>query len=243
MALTADLPARQGIELLCRESPGVWSEERRGFKNADFHWEWYRYAAKAHRLAVVAPRDFAKSEVFTVNATAHRCIYQPALWTYIFAATADQGEKIKERIDQAILQTKPDLYNYAERTASKESIYANGARVTVAGAGKAVRGAHPDVIIGDDVLEESTSLTSYQRKKTSDWWFGTVSNMAHPGTYRTYRGVRLQFPSTRVFLIGTPFHANDLLMSMRDNPMYHFRRYAAEYDPRQLVDGYAVDVN
>src|SRR5699024_1388415 len=102
--------------------------------------------------------------------------------------------------------------------------------------------AHPDIIIGDDVLEEAYCLTSYQRQKTRDWWFGTVSNMAHPGTIRHHRGLRIGVGATRVFIVGTPFHSQDLLMSMRDNSMYHFRRYAGEYDPASIVDGYAVEV-
>lgn len=230
------------MEILCRQHPGIWAEQKRGFNNADFHWEWYRNAMKAKRLAVVAPRDHAKTECLSVNTTAHRSIYNPGIWTYIFAATLDQAEKIKERIDQAVLQVKPEMYHRAPRLSTKESVYANGSRVTVAGAGKAVRGAHPDVIIGDDVLEEANCLTAYQRKKTSDWWFGTVSNMAHPGTTRIVGGRKFTMPSTSVVLVGTPFHAKDLLMSMKDNTMYHFRRYAAEFDPASTVDGFAVDV-
>lgn len=240
-ASLTDLPARAGIELLCRTNPGVWAEHKRGFTNADFHWEWYRHAMKAQRLAVVAPRDHAKTECLTVNMTAWRSVYNPGIWTWIFAATSDQAEKIKDRIDQAVLQTEPEQYQYALRLSSKESVYANGARVSVAGAGKAVRGSHPDIIIGDDVLEEGNCLTAYQRKKTADWWFGTVSNMAHPGTVRSHRGLRLRMAATKVFLVGTPFHSQDLLMSMRDNPMYSYRRYAAEFEPGALVDGLAVD--
>lgn len=236
-----DLTARQGIEMLCRANPGVWAEEKRGFVNADFHWEWYRYLTRAKRLAVVAPREHAKTEVFTVNATAHRVIYQPGIWTYLFASTLEQAEKIKERIDNAVAEVQPDLFDSAQSASVKESVYANGSRLTVAGAGKAVRGAHPDIIIGDDVLEEGNCLTAHQRKKTAQWWFGTVSNMAHPGTTRFVKGKRIDMPPTRVFLVGTPFHAQDLLMSMKENPMYRYRRYSAEYDPKALMDGCAVE--
>ena len=116
-----------------------------------------------------------------------------------------------------------------------ESVYANGSRVTAAGAGKAVRGKHPDRIIGDDVLTEAGCLTAHQRAKTSSWWFGTVGGMSHPGTTRPVRGLgRVSFPPTQVILVGTPFHAEDLLMSMRTNAVWHFRRYAAEFEPSQL---------
>jgi hypothetical protein len=44
-------------------------------------------------------------------------------------------------------------------------------------------------------------------------------------------------PPTRIMLVGTPFHERDLLMSMRGNPLYRFRRYAAEFDLALCVDG------
>jgi hypothetical protein len=116
-----------------------------------------------------------------------------------------------------------------------ESVYANGSRVTVAGAGKAVRGAHPDRVIGDDLLTEDGCATAHQRAKTSRWWLGTVGGMPHPGTTRMVPGVgRKQLPPTQVIIVGTPFHSQDLLMTIKSNAVYHFRRYAAEFDPTQL---------
>lgn len=229
--------------LMMRANPGVWAEEARGFHNVPLHWEWYRLMPMAMRLAIVAPREHAKTECFTVNQTAWRSIYQAGTWTYVFANTLDQGMEIKDRIDRAVEEAQPQLVDHARIMTKKETTYSNLSRVTVGGAGKAVRGAHPDVIIGDDVLEEDTSMSRMHREKLSRWWLGTVSNMAHPGTTRTIRGGRrVTMPATRVFLVGTPFHQEDLLMSMKKNPMYRFRRYAAEYAPEDLVDGLAVEI-
>jgi hypothetical protein len=50
-------------------------------------------------------------------------------------------------------------------------------------------------------------------------------------------------PATRIMLVGTPFHQQDLLMGMRDNPIYSFRRYKAEFAESDLVDGLAVEVS
>ena len=41
----------------------------------------------------------------------------------------------------------------------------------------------------------------------------------------------MRMPATRIRLVGTPFHTDDLLMSMRRNPVWAFYRYAAEFDP------------
>lgn len=229
------LPWSVVVERACRADPAIWAHEKRGLVNAPHHEEWYRLMRQAKRLAVAAPREHAKTEVFTVNQCAWRSIYQPGIWSYVFAATLDQAKGMKARINEAVREAEPWLVDGAYKDAADEVVYANGSRVTVAGAGKAVRSAHPDIIIGDDVLEEETCLTSYQRQKTARWWFGTVSNMAHPGQSRVFRGQRRTFGGTRVFLVGTPFHANDLLLGMKRNPLYQFFRYAAEFRPEDLV--------
>lgn len=250
---TIDLPASWGRtqwaevqELACKAHLGVWAETKRGLENAAHHWEWSELAMTRNRLCVVAPREHAKSEVFTVNQVCWRCRYTPGLWAYVFTQTSDQASKIKERIDAAMWETEPWMIEGQHAQNSSETVFANWSRVSVAGAGRSVRGVHPDLIIGDDVLEEGNCLTHLQRKRMESWWFGTVGGMAHPGTVRTLgrstEARKVAIPPTKVHLVGTPFHQQDLLMSMRDNPLYEFRRYAAEFEPEDLVDGLAVEV-
>lgn len=237
------MPAEKVDAMMCRAHPGVWAERRRGFVNAPFHWEWYEFATSARRGALIAPREFAKTETLTINMSAWRAIYEPGCYTFVFAATNDLAMELKSRIDAAVEEAEPEMVQRSKMNNKTQTVYANGSRVRVAGAGKAVRGAHPDYIVGDDVLEEESCLTSYQREKTARWWKGTVSNMAHSGVHRKVRGGdRTWFPPTRILIVGTPFHEGDLLMGMRQNPLYRFRRYAAEYAPHDLVDGWAVEV-
>ena len=228
------LSAEQQVESMRRTNPGVWAEDRLGYVNADFHWEWYGLAKNASRLAVIAPREHAKTEVFAVNMTAWRSIYQSGIWTYVFTSTLDQAKAIKARIDATLLATEAWMVQDAHVMSAEVSVYANWSKVTVAGSGKRVRGAHPDIIIGDDVLTEESCRTSYQRQKTERWWLGTVAGMAHPATTRIIGGSHRTFPPSRIVIVGTPFHSQDLLMSMKSNPVYTFRRYAAEYDPSEL---------
>lgn len=237
------------VELACKAHLGVWSERMRGLENSALHWEWTELAMTKNRLCVVAPREHAKTEVFTVNQIAWRCIYTPGIWCYVFAQTGDQATLLKERVDMAIADVAPWMVNGRDCESNKTaSRYANWSTVTCAGAGKGVRGAHPDLIIGDDVLEEGDCLTAHQRARTARWWKGTVGGMSHAGTTRPIgRGVnatRVRLPPTKVHLVGTPFHAQDLLLGMKENPMYSFYRYAAEYDPTKCVgDSLAIEVS
>lgn len=236
------VPVADALELASKAHLGVWSERKRGLDNSALHWEWSELAMTKSRLCVVAPREHAKTEVFTVNQIAWRCIYTPGIWCYVFAQTGDQAIALKARIDVAIADAAPWMVGGRDVESNKTSSkYTNWSTVTCAGAGKGVRGAHPDLIVGDDVLEEGDCLTSHQRKRTSRWWSGTIGGMAHPGVIRPIgkgeSATRVRLPPTKVHLVGTPFHQQDLLLSMKENPMYEFRRYAAEYDPTKCVDG------
>lgn len=241
------LTLADATELSCKAHLGVWMEEKRGFTNSPLQWEWSELAMELPKACIVAPRDHSKSETWTVSQAAWRCRYVAGTYVFIFSSTDDLAKDLKARIDLALEQTDPWMLRGSHTINNvKESLYANHSRVKVAGVGKKVRGGHPDHIIGDDVLAEESCLTSYQRRKTSRWWSGTVGGMSHPGEVRTigkYLGApKAYFPPTTVHLVGTPFHRQDLLMSMRENGIYRFRRYAAEYDERDLVDGLAVEV-
>jgi hypothetical protein len=255
LARAARLGEADAIELACKAHLGVWGERKRGQTHGGLHWEWSELAMRISRLAVIAPREHAKTETFTVNQIAWRATYNPGFWCYVFCQTGDQAKQLKERIDNALLETAPWMIAGEHGMNSVESVYANWSRVNVAGAGKAVRSVHPDLVVGDDVLEEGNCLTSLQRRKMHRWWFGTVAGLAHPGTVRVLgeledeatgkkktlvrsaEPVRVAIGATKIHAVGTPFHQQDLLLSMRDNPLYVYRRYAAEFDAGDLVPG------
>jgi len=220
------------LEAAAAVDMGQWSEIKREFKNAGVHWEWYRIAQHARRAAVLAPREHGKSEIFSINNAAWHSIYRPGFWTYIFCNSGDQGEKILARTVAAVNQVAPHLLVSPKVLHTKEVVFMNDARITVRGSGAAVRGAHPDLIIGDDVQDENNTGTQMQRDRLKGWWFGTVGGMAHPVTTRVVQEVKKParvetFPPTRIMLVGTPFHSLDLLMGCRDNEMYEWRLFGA----------------
>lgn len=238
-----DLPADRAIEAACRSHLGVWTERKLGMDLAPVHWEWCDLAMTWTRGCVIAPREHGKSATFAVNTTVWESLYTPGLWTYIFSATMEQAQAQLSSVKATMELIAPWMLAGAYQDTLRQVEFANGAIVTVAGAGKAVRGAHPDRIVGDDVLEEEGTMTELGRKRTHRWWFGSVGGMAHPGTVRKVRTrwwderIPVQVPPTRIMLVGTPFHERDLLNGMKGNPLYRFRRYAAEFDPAQCVPG------
>jgi hypothetical protein len=244
-----DLPADQALEAACRAHLGVWSERKLGLTLAPVHWAWCDLRMEWSRGCVVAPREHGKSVTFAVNGTVWESLNNPGLWTYIFSATLDQAKALLGQIKATMEVVAPLMVAGAFQDSMTQVEFANGSMVTVAGAGKSVRGAHPDRIIGDDVLDEESSLSELGRKRTQRWWMGSIGGMAHPGTTRKVRTRWwddrriLKMDPTRMWLVGTPFHDRDLLMTMRTNPVWRFHRYAAEFDPALVVPGtLAVEV-
>lgn len=175
------------------------------------------------------------SECITINQAVWRCTHNPGFWVYVFAATRPQAEKLMARIKGAMRETSPYLLYNAISDNKWDVTFSNEARVTVGGIGQSVRTVHPDLIIGDDVLGEKNSLTYLQRKRVERYWLGDVSGMCHPGTIRALRsGERIEYRPTRIHLVGTPFHSSDLLMGLKKNPIYKWRRYSAEFNPDAL---------
>jgi len=238
---------------LVASHPGIWAERKLGFVNEPFHWEWYELEEMFPRLAVCAPREHAKSEIFSINKTAHMAIYQPGSWQFLFSATLEQGRHLMERLIKTVAAVEPAMFTNPPRFTTTDVIFGNWSRVSVGSVGKSMRGIHPDRIVGDDILNEGNTQTQAQRRKMEAWWFGSVGPMAHPGDIRPLqwgaikpkgRTIMKTHKPTTITMVGTPFHQMDLLMGMRENPIYHFRRYSAVFSTDDLVDGtWAVERN
>ena len=199
-----------------------WSQEVRGFYNPQHIQEWYGLINKVlfqglRRLCVIAPRDHAKSEVFVVSTVTFLSKYGMDLgwcWVYIFSDTQPQANEMVDRCYTEISRCYPELTNRMLKNDVMEKKLRNGFRFMGRGAGASVRGAHPDLIIGDDVLNDLNSANNQGREKIKRWWAQTVTNMAKP--------------TSAIILEGTVQHELDLLMSMKNNTSYMFKKYSAE---------------
>ena len=151
---------RASLEWACEKHPGVFSERKLGYVNEPFHWEWYELERRYDRLAIVAPREHAKSEIFSVNTTAHKAIYEPGSWQHLFSSTIPLAHELVDRTVQAIARAAPWMLDGSPRFTKSDMVFSNWSRITVGSVGRATRGLHPDRIVGDDVLDELRTMTN-----------------------------------------------------------------------------------
>lgn len=74
----------------------------------------------------------------------------------------------------------------------------------------------PDLIIGDDVLDDENTATKEQRAKVEDRWFGALVNSLAPES---------EAPWAKCVLAQTPFNAHDLSMKCAKDPEYGVKVY------------------
>lgn len=74
----------------------------------------------------------------------------------------------------------------------------------------------PDLIIGDDVLDDENTATQEQREKVKDRWDGSLMKSLAPSS---------EAPYAKAVLAQTPFDRNDLAMVNSRDPEYNCRVY------------------
>lgn len=204
------------------------SEKLSGPRHAPYHGKfligpphrtWSKLIRESRRLCILAPRDHGKTYFFNFAYPIWMADTRPGSKGYIFSATKDQAIEKLEAIAHEI-ETNPalahlDASEIAAHTWSKTKLeLKNGSVIYARGYGTKVRGAHPDWIVCDDILndEDATSVTI--RRRNIKYFRSAISNLA--GTRAT------------IIVIGTPFHQADLYAKLRENPEYLFRAYPAE---------------
>jgi hypothetical protein len=183
---------------------------------SEHHQEWDKLVYEYKRLCVLASRDHGKTYFFDFAFPIWQILRQPWGSGFIFSATQPQAERILGDIKYEI-ETNPKLQwllpSRKDRWSSTSIRMSNGHRIFARGFGTKVRGAHPDWIVCDDVLNDETMYSETVRQKQIDYFYTAITNMI--------------VPSGQIVVVGTPFHQGDLYASLRENTEYHFEKYQA----------------
>jgi hypothetical protein len=190
----------------------------------DFHKEIYRLVPVNKRLAVAAPRGFAKSTIISRFYPLWLACFGLAKDITIISASETLAigflRDIKREIEQnpLILECWGDLRT--GKWTENHIILSTGTQIRARGAGGQIRGFRPDVIICDDIESDESVESEEQRKKIKDWLFKACLNTL--------------LPDGQFIIIGTLIHPLSVLADLLavDNG-WNKKIYRAYKDKRQ----------
>lgn len=198
---------------------------------SDFHREMYELLGSAvrekegSRIAVAAPRESAKSTLSTLFLPLW-CILYPReagkRFILIAGDTATQAQRhigdirIELESNDLILESFPEYSGPGPTWTRDELVTRSGVKVTARGTGGNIRGLRnrqwrPDLLIGDDLENDTNSRTPEQRDKISEWFFKAFSKSASR--------------DAAIVVIGTVLHTDSLLSRLLANPAFSSRKH------------------
>ena len=228
------LRSPEGRRALSSQSPSFFDTFYCGMRHAPHRENWLQLfegcvkTAKARerkqKLLLLAPRDHGKTEACVTLAARLICLDRniKILWICESEGQAKKrirrvksilnSQKVKDDWCSAPEQGFGHWIVSGEDKWSDKEVYVNRTKASVdptleaVGSGGSVTGGHFDVIICDDLEDDSTVYTSAVRRKTRDWFGGTVQPML--------------LKTGAMVVVGTRKHHDDLYGHMIEDPTY-----------------------
>lgn len=204
----------KGRVFLSRESPEFFDTYYCGMRSASHRSSWFNRIEEYKKrlkgtnnkayILQLAPRDHGKTEFGVTFATREICLNRniKILW---ISESQTAAEKRLRRVS-TLLQSDTITADFGQIRGkdkwNENQIYVTRDAVSVdptleaVGSGCSVTGGHFNIIICDDLEDDQTTYSATERKKTRNWFFGTVLPMLSPG------GI--------ILVIGTRKHNDDL---------------------------------
>lgn len=175
------------------------------------------------RVAIAAPRGHAKSTTITFKDSLHSIVYGYKHYILILSDSSDQAETflgdIRSELEDnaAIREDFGDLKGGRFWT-NAGFLTSTGIKVEGIGSGKKIRGRRhkqwrPDLILLDDIENDTNINTPEQRAKLANWFDKAVSS-AGAGY-------------TDILYVGTVLHYDSLLCKVMAKPDYRSVKYQA----------------
>ncbi len=191
-----------------------------------FHMEWDKLMTQELRVAVQAPRGIGKSMAWSFALPLWMAYHKVDEGLLILTSSDENARRVLAEIkneieDNEYLRHLFPTYMQGRVYRSRDVVLANGFRIHARGFGARIRGLHVSVI-ADDLLSNEAFYSAVYRKKTEDYWFGTVSS--------------IPMANQRLYIVGTPFNHGDLLYGvLSQNAAYKHLTYKALSDDRKSL--------
>lgn len=181
------------------------------------------------RVAIAAPRGYAKSTIISLAYPLWCVLYEKENFVLIVSNTSDQAvsrlNDVKKQLETnpLLLSDFPEICSRKKPTPWRRNriLLTNGAMISAYGAEQELRGVkkgsdRPGLIICDDLENLEQVREEQQREKLKTWFTGTLMNTGHPGT--------------NFVVTGNVLHYDSLLANLLDYPGWIVRKYKAVED-------------
>lgn len=220
---------RETVANLCAKNFLVFQKVELGFELGNHHREWWGDLKTGQDVCYLAPRDSGKSHSMARGYPIWKAKYDP--WVKeIYILGADQPSAV-ENLDKlkALMADRPTLVGLLpvgrnEGLASRTELQLrNGVIIRAKGMMSPLRGRHPQLIVGDDILNERNSDTAEARTRIKKYFWEAVFPMKDKGTEQSQaKGFRSQ-----IVIIGTAQDWDDLYHDLLKSPHFRGRKMQA----------------
>jgi len=200
---------------------------------SDAHRKIYALLEEATRLrgqkiAIAAPRDFGKSTLVTLIYALHAIAFKKEQFIVLLSHTAGQAIQLLEHIRREaienlmLIEALPEVFKEKPLVwRQNEIVFANNVKVLALGSGQQIRGrrhgsARPTLVIGDDLENAESALSSKSQERTKDWLNKSV--------------LKVGSITTNYLLLGNLYHPCSLLSEYLQLPGWSHERFRAIID-------------
>ena len=142
-------------------------EEIMEFQLSHHHADWVNNLDSHNRYCVKAARDHGKSTLFLCYLL-WKVVFNPKTDSIIFSHSLDQSIRHMRTLND-LIDSVPWLAEMKKKDSWAKTFFGfkNGSRISAKSVGGAVRGAHPDIILCDDILWGTTET---ELQKVASWF-------------------------------------------------------------------------
>ena len=176
----------------------------------DFHKEWFDMSENNNKTCIIASRDHGKSVFYRVYLL-WKMAYNPGTEVLFFSHSQHQSIDHMAKMNE-LIETIPALQHLKPKRgwAKQKFKFTNKSSITAMSVGKAVRGAHPQIVVLDDIL---SSEAQTQLKHVSQWFYTALLPVLHH--------------TAQLCIVGTPFSYTDLYSELKKLESYKVGEYPA----------------
>ena len=185
-------------------------EEIMEFQLSHHHADWVHNLDTHNRCCVKAARDHGKSTLFLCYLL-WKVVFNPKTDSIIFSHSLDQSIRHMRTLND-LIDSVPWLAEMKKKDSWAKTFFgfSNGSRISAKSVGGAVRGAHPDFILFDDILWGTTET---ELLNVASWFYEVMIPTLHH--------------SAKLMIVGTPFTPTDLYTELESKDGYLVETYPA----------------